>query len=789
MDEKSESLSEILDNKLNEEPKVSPAAPAPEPKHCSVMDDESPENVFVIPPLPPLTCLEPPAEGGKEMTASRSSVTLSHGEADPADAEANPSGLDWHRGEEHLTTTRKELDEATAGTAQPSKESAIPLTEKDFEPPSQQDPTGMDGTALTEASKDNTMICSLDYKSGDAESDPTAKDFATLKAEMDAERKSKNLENDQNQDFSCSEERSVQLSRDYLDSEVEKANAPSLTSEENTIAANQRPASELAASNDSGGHVDRRSWDYHQTQSDWVRRESGNSEEQLSLSIDSEEMVEQIDGSRRISDIQQGEQLLQRLQMVQLRHDENLESRQQVLTGARGEEEGGDEGLERGNVADDDDGKQDKISINSTENEKSEEDPTDVKGRTSSSTILGQPEHQKVTTKDSDSDEDQNDCPPPSDSFMKPPCKELPFTGHRFSAVETTIEKQIHEVAQGKQNLQRAGGVFNLAGDPDVLEIPFKSNVSLESLLHSACTGHNSQWQFSETRMQKDISQDIQREMALVNLGKIPGGYSKGEARQLKETKLLFEAFQQDNTEGPTRNRKPRATAVKGQVYPSVLERTRSLERFSLQSCPAIARTQSLRLQNPAVAAEEKSLEGVRSRSPTGGLQDKTRLSPYLKQDKPLRLHRSMESICSRSQTAAEARGKPLDRSQDSLLLKHNPFFKLRPALALQPEVEKDIREAKEREEELRRQRCTLYGENRQNSEEEGTSLSAKSHISGERQKSWGKLERVWPPPSQKKSDHPQESKVHRAGSQKASLWQRWESGQINGQTLKSDKK
>ncbi|RVE69060.1 hypothetical protein OJAV_G00074140 [Oryzias javanicus] len=795
MDKKSESLSEVLDNKLNEEPRVSPAAPAPEPKYCSVMDDESPENVFVIPPLPPLTCPEPPAEGGKETTASRSSVTLSRGEADPADAGANPSGLDRHHGEEHLTTTRKELDEITAGTAQPSKESVIPLTEKDFTPPSQQDPTGMDGTALTETSQDDTVTRSLDYKSGGAESDPTAKDIAMLNTEepnwpkMDSERETfppQDLENDRNQDFSCSEERSVQLSRDYLDSEIENANAPSLTSKENTTAANQSPASKLAASNDSGGHVDRRSWDYRQTQSDWVRRESGTSEEQLSLSIDSEEMVEQIDGSRRISDIQQGEQLLQRLQMVQQRHDENLETRQQVLTGARGEEEAVGEDLERGNVTDDDD-KQDKTRIDSTEDEKTEDDPTDGKGRRSSSTILGQPEHQKVARKDSDSEEDQNDCPVPA-------CQEFPFTGHRFSAVETTIEKQIHEVAQGKQNLQRAGGVFNLAGDPDVLEIPFKSNVSLESLLHSACTSHNSQWQFSETRMQKDISQDIQREMALVNLGKIPGEYSKGEARQLKETKLLFEAFQQDNTEGPTRNRKPRATAVKGQVYPSVLERTRSLERFSQQSCPSIARTHSLRLQNPGVAAEEKSLEGVRSRSPTGGLQDKTRLSPYLKQDKPLRLHRSMESICSGSaQTAAEARGKPLDRSQDSLLLKHNPFFKLRPALALQPEVEKDIREAKEREEELRRQRCTLYGENRQNSEDEGTSLCAKSHTSGsssgERQKSWGKLERIWPPPSQKKSDHPQESKVQRAGSQKASLWQRWESGQINGQTLKSDKK
>lgn len=743
MDEESESLAEIFDNKLKVQPKVSPAAPAPRTKYFNVMDDEGAYNVFVNPP-PPLSGQELPAEGGKETTADRFSVTLPHGEADPTDAEANPSGLDRHRGEKHLTTTRKELDEVTASTVQPSKESkesVTLLTEKDFTP-SHQDPTGMDGTALKGSGHDETVTHCLDYKSGDIESDPPANDFATLNAEeplqceIDAEREMfppENLENDRIQVFDCSEERSVQLSGDHLDSGIEKTNPSSPTFEENTIkaAANQPQVSDQAASNDRGGHVDRRSWDYSQTESDWVRKDSITSEKQLSLSIDSEEMVEQVDGSRRISDIQQGEQLLQRLQMVQLRHDENLDTHQQILKGARGEEEGetdGEECLGRGNTSDGD-GKQDKTRRNLTEstgNEKmEEEDQTHIEGRTSSSTILGQPEHQKVTTKDSDS---EDDCPLPSDLFTNPACKELPFTGHRFSAVVTTIEKQIHEVAQGTQNLQRAGGVFNLAGDPDVLEIPFKTDVSLESLLHSACSSQTSQWQFSEKRMQKEIKQDIQREIALVNIGKIPGGYSKGEARQLKETKLIFEAFQQDNTEGPTRNRKPRATVVKGQGYPSVLERTRSLERFSLQSCPSIARTHSLRLQSPA---EEKSLESIRLRSPTGGLQDKTRLSPYPTQDKPLRLHRSMDSICSEStKTALEARGKPLEGNPGSLL-KHNPFFKLRPALALQPEVEKDIREAKEREEELRRQRCTLYGEDRQNSEEEGKSLSAKSHSSG----------------------------------------------------------
>uniref|UniRef100_A0A3B5AT91 A-kinase anchor protein 2 C-terminal domain-containing protein n=1 Tax=Stegastes partitus TaxID=144197 RepID=A0A3B5AT91_9TELE len=336
-------------------------------------------------------------------------------------------------------------------------------------------------------------------------------------------------------------------------------------------------------------------------------------------------------------------------------------------------------------------------------------------------------QHRVAGTEAGDSGDEQSDSWAPEELpviISHETSSEIPFlsTGQRFSAAGTSMEKQIHEAAQRKKNLQRAGGVFNLADNPDVLEIPFKTNISLESLLTKADAGHRSDWQFSEQKMQREISQEIQRELVLVNQGKIPGGYSKGEVRQLKETKLLFEAFQQDNTEGPTRLRKPPTSVIKGPVYPSVLERTRSLEMFSLKSYP-VSRAHSLR-----------SMDSLRT---DGGV--------------------------SRMGGAGS----------ESPILKQNPFFKLRPALALQPEVEKDIREAKQREEELRRQRCTLYGENRQNSEDEDESRRLISHS-----KSSSFLCLI----SQ------QEPKVHKAGGHKAPLWQRWESGMINGQPAKEKK-
>ncbi|XP_046706266.1 uncharacterized protein misp3 isoform X2 [Silurus meridionalis] len=42
--------------------------------------------------------------------------------------------------------------------------------------------------------------------------------------------------------------------------------------------------------------------------------------------------------------------------------------------------------------------------------------------------------------------------------------------------------------------------------------------------------------------------------------------------------------------------------------------------------------------------------------------------------------------------------------------LKENPFFKLRSSMSLLPDMQKDIQETKEREEELRKQRTSLYG-------------------------------------------------------------------------------
>ncbi|XP_034072211.1 uncharacterized protein LOC117546177 [Gymnodraco acuticeps] len=466
-----------------------------------------------------------------------------------------------------------------------------------------------------------------------------------------------------------------------------------------------------------------------------LKRDSGTSQTQGSLdSEDYEEIVTKKDGSVRIAtEIQQGEQLLQRLQQVQLRQDvctpESPCTSKTVVQETGGETEG-----ELGDEEDYMKAREDDLP-GGVETKENRFDPVEHQGAKMMKKQINESKYVKAgmssytmvveyNANSGDSDDDPSySCVHEDKSPIDPieTSTEIPFLSpcHRLSVDEPLLERQIFEEAKEKQNLQRSGGLLYLTDNPDVLEFPFKTNILLEPFepTKDGPDQQRSDWQFSEQKMKKEISQEFQRELVLVNQGKIPGGYSKEETRQLKETKLLFEAFQHDNTEGPRKHRKPPTSPTKGHVYPSVLERTRSMRLLSLNSCP-VSRSLSLRLLQDI----EKSPDISRSLSSTGGSLDKKCFWSFTKQDLKASQYRSMDSINKDVFTCdVGARSKTLDGNtkQESPILKHNPFFKLRPALALKPEVLKEIREAKEREEELRRQRCTLYGENGKSNKDE----------------------------------------------------------------------
>lgn len=772
-----ESPSVASGEKPRDESTATAAAPTSAVRYYSVMDDEGADDVFIpqLPPPPPsCTATLLPAEESTGATASNSAVTLP---VDATEVEVNPRGLDSPHSEEPLMAALNKVDEeVTASAAQMSMDNILASNEQDSPPATNQDQKPMDvsgclmetgrphrNNATENEQPEDILIVSEGQENcweTNTEKDNYSKQLhRNHKGSSDETHSDK--EGDETKHVCGLGETDSQLLRETLDFESVATNAATDDDDDlelckcnqnrSDAATNQPQVADFPedVAKEIEEHDEHASLDCNFMKYDWVRRESGSTPMQElplpSCSEDGVTMGEQEDGSSRIAtDIQQGKQLLHRLQLVQLRHDvqmsEKPHTEQQAVT--RGEEEGMF-GTEIENLTGEEEReengfetlKKEEAQVSLMEKANNEDKNIQTKPRTSSSTVPGEPEHQRIPRKDSD-DNHSDSCVPP-DLFPLNPHEtsstEIPFlsTGHRFSAAETSMERELHEAAQGKQKLQRAGGVFNLAENPDVLEIPFKTALSLESLPSKVGVSQCDEWQFSEQKMLKEISQDIQRELVLVNQGKIPGGYSKGELRQLKETKLLFEAFQRDNPEGPTRNRKSPTTQRKGRIYPSVLERTRSLEMLSLKTCP-VSRAQSLRLCQPASAEKEKSPDSVRSKSPTGGSRDIARSSPYTKQDKHFRLCRSMDSISGDASADTKGKAKEANTNRESSMLRQNPFFKLRPALALQPEVEKDIREAKEREEELRRQRRSLYGEKRQNSEDEEKSRSAQMHMQGE---------------------------------------------------------
>ncbi|XP_010873277.2 uncharacterized protein LOC105013439 [Esox lucius] len=379
-------------------------------------------------------------------------------------------------------------------------------------------------------------------------------------------------------------------------------------------------------------------------------------------------------------------------------------------------------------------------------------------------------------------------------------------------------ERDIPSAVERRPSLQRSMDVANTQEGPEVLDIALMKTSLLGKTLSSKTAGQGpgrgTDWQFSKKKMQKEISQEIQRELVLVNLGKIPGVYSKGTVRQMRERKLLFEAFQQGNAEGAAKHSRPPSTAGlgKGHVFPSVLERTRSLELVSLKAC-SLSRTHSHQLFDIKAmqGGSGQTLTVESQHAGTGTEQhlvilesDDTVVAHYPNKDsRAQRLCRSLECLSVGGNTFSEEAATDEmsgagPRDQGSAILRENPFYKLRPSLAMKPEVEKDIREARKREEELRRQRCSLYGVagasgGRQDSSDDLT-LDSSAKLtpstsslttSADGRQTKGKLDRTWPPPDPKHvEDNPgqtQETKVFKAGGQKTPLWQRWEAGMVSG--------
>lgn len=605
-----------------------------------------------------------PQEGSTDTILNNPTVTHANRAADATEPKANPNGLDGYRDDKQLMASHKKVDEENAILAQTSGcFSAVLLSKKDdANVPKDQDKTS------TEDASGQTEI----FYVGAEESYAMPKEILTEGQEVrigtEGEIDCYPLQVDAPMNYEHGYVNETHSNEKCLNHNFTKYNWKGSVTEET------QPELEIFGGTSIGGRKD----------------EIG----------------------RIATDIEQGEELLQRLQHLQLQQDLQMakcsHGSGEVVQEVRGERhseikmEGvteGEEMEEREAGGSDVDHEERDNWMDGEENE--------------SVTVLEEPQLRTVSQEENEDSVCEDDL---CDSrrlavgaaWGQNETIPSPFLRHKLSAAETAIEKQVLLLAaQETHKLQRADGVCNLADNSDVLEIPFKTDIVLDiAPVVPSC--HRPDWQFSEQKMRKEINQDIQRELALVNQGKIPGEYSKGEARQFKETKLLFEAIQQCSIEGPMRRRKSPTLALKNPIYPSVLERTRSLEFFSLKSRP-ISGAQSLKFYKSNSDMER----GSRSRG-----MSKTCFRVHHKEDENMHLHRITNPQSANTTILGSWKTCHSETALESHIQSENPFYKLRPALVLQPEVERDIREAKEREEELHRRRCALYGENWQRSED-----------------------------------------------------------------------
>ncbi|KAJ8415971.1 hypothetical protein AAFF_G00379930 [Aldrovandia affinis] len=307
---------------------------------------------------------------------------------------------------------------------------------------------------------------------------------------------------------------------------------------------------------------------------------------------------------------------------------------------------------------------------------------------------------------------------------------------------ETPIEREIRHAVEREHSLRRSRG---LARAQEFVEIPLRKPILSQTLSSKSGKGDGTDRQFAGKKMQREISLEAQREEVLVQMGKVPGFYDKGTVRQLRERKELFEAFQEKReTSGTPSKRASTSTSDLSAPGPGrtaaqhVLERGRSLDHVARSQDPGSTGSKEGGFgDGPPVPCGPTLSEGGAGQVIIFEIGPVKR-PPVLEPDKPLQPVQSAGSLPEGHRVTVvdsgtvfpssgpggegggvvgetKGRAKEVDEEEEEeeeepAMARENPFFRLRSSLSLRPEVEQDIREARQRERELRRQRTSLYG-------------------------------------------------------------------------------
>ncbi|XP_077381722.1 uncharacterized protein misp3 [Festucalex cinctus] len=386
---------------------------------------------------------------------------------------------------------------------------------------------------------------------------------------------------------------------------------------------------------------------------------------------------------------------------------------------------------------------------------------------------------------ESDSSDDNQSDSGLSADFSPRGASKIPKASQETRPKETPIEREIRRTVEREHSLRRARGLPNSSAE--YVEIPLLKTILNQTVATKSEKFQGIDRELAGKIMQHEIHEEVGREQDLVKLGKVPGFYDKGTVRQLKEKKQLFEAFQ---------NRRESFSSVSSGSSSSSSSSSESRDEIS-------SHASTVRSLERKHGIEPLRGAGASSTSRGPGLSEGMSCQVIIMENnqnaptqKHYRTNAEVDGLAGVART-----GHSFEMEAEEMLPQENPFFKLR-SLTNGVKVEKDIREAQEREKELRKQRISLYGGGGGGGggggrpvggdrrslqanvlDSSSTSSSGRSRQTGARQ-SVGKLS-AWPP-GQDHGDTVNQQKVQAShGSRhKTPLVHMWESGLVNGHNL-----
>lgn len=275
------------------------------------------------------------------------------------------------------------------------------------------------------------------------------------------------------------------------------------------------------------------------------------------------------------------------------------------------------------------------------------------------------------------------------------PCNTLEGNANISAArlKETPIEREIRRSIEREHSLRRSRGLSSPPTEPEYVEIPLRMSVLSPPIISRSEKYKGKDRQYAGRKMQLEIHEDVQREQDLVKLGKIPGFYDKGTTRELKDRKEIFEAFQKPDNSSLT-IAKGKASSNSDILNATISSNTAgSISIYSSEPVSSIPQDQGF----PDTCQDVMQEKHFASPPPQIVYQHKPDPDSITEVDfvNPDASSRGGEQ----EQRAAGVESSP----------RANPFFKLRSSNTVL-RVEQDIREAQDREQELYRQRISLYG-------------------------------------------------------------------------------